>query len=166
MLLETEGHTGRNAQAHLERKRPGSASPPMSLCSTCLKAPSRACPVPSSIPLTCVFPLPGAPMSSVTSPVYSPESSSLSRLQVEYKVGSSTHLQAEWQGHWEAAVPRVPFPNADMCLRLCSFPPTPKLSPHCGKQQICSVGDTQGQSQAGEELWSWEQDLNTQHFSA
>lgn len=125
-----------------------------------------ACPVPSSVPLTCVFPLPGAPMSSVTSPVYSPESSSWSRLRVQHRVGSPTHLQAERQGHREAAVPRVPFPNADMCLGLYSFPPTPKLSPRCGKQQICSVGDTQGQSQVEEELWSWEQGLNTQGFSA
>lgn len=45
-------------------------------------------------------------MSSVTSPVYSPESSSWSRLEVEHKVGLSTPLQPERQGYQEAAGPR------------------------------------------------------------
>lgn len=52
---------------------------------------SPQCPRPQArsppAPLTCVFPLPGAPASSVTSPVYSPASSSWSKLWGEHKAG-------------------------------------------------------------------------------
>lgn len=102
VLLEPQGHTGCNAQAHLGDRDRVSASPHMSLCGT--SSPYMSSPL-SSTPLTCVFPVPGAPMSSVTSPVYSPESSSWSRLWDGHKVGLSTPLQPEWQEHQEAAVP-------------------------------------------------------------
>lgn len=75
-----------------------SASPHTSLCGT-------SSPYLSSTPLTCVFPVPGAPMSSITSPVYSPESSSWSSLWDGHKVGLSTPHQPEWQEHQEAPVP-------------------------------------------------------------
>lgn len=97
VLLEAQGHTGCHAQAHLGEQEQGVSQPIFTL---------PVCPL-SPTPLTCVFPLPGAPMSSVTSPVYSPESSSWSRLWDGHKVGLlSTPLQPEWQGHWEPSVSR------------------------------------------------------------
>lgn len=72
--------------------RASAAHPPHSKSPRCPRPQGRSPPA----PLTCVFPLPGAPASSVTSPVYSPASSSWSKLWGEHKAGYSMCIP--WNG--------------------------------------------------------------------
>lgn len=121
----------------------------MSLCFTCLMAPSSpylSSPL-SSTPLTCVFPLPGAPMSSVTSPVYSPESSSWSRLWDGHKVELSTPLQPQWGGTRRQQSPDIcassPFPK---CRLVHEDGLETEIQSLCWQAQPCAASPAPGRA--------------------